>query len=111
MQEANTSSTSSSSSSSSPVKFAVVQLTSQADKKSNAQIVESIISKAAESGAKMVFLPECAMFLGDSSAATIRAAEHGTQGKTVRKLTGLARTHKVWISVAGVQQVSGSTLN
>lgn len=87
------------------VKFAVTQLTSKSDKKANGQLVESVISKASEAGALMVFLPECAMFLGESSAASIRAAEKGAEGRMMKKLAGMARRFKVWISVAGVQQV------
>lgn len=82
---------------------AVCQLNSTNDKDNNFKVASSIVSRAANVGAKMIFLPECFDFIGTNKQEVMDAAEP-LDGPTVTKYRDLARNLKVWLSLGGLHQ-------
>lgn len=82
---------------------AVCQLNSTNDKENNYKVASSIVSQAANVGAKMIFLPECFDFIGTNKQEVMDAAEP-LDGPTVSKYRDLARKLNVWLSLGGLHQ-------
>lgn len=82
---------------------AVCQLNSINDKDKNFDTAKSIITKATEMGAKMIFLPECFDFIGTTKKESIQASEP-LNGLTLSKYRELAKDLKVWLSLGGMHQ-------
>lgn len=82
---------------------AVCQLNCTDDKKKNYDEASSIVEQAASVGARMVFLPECFDFIGNSRQASMDAAEP-LNGPTLTKYRNLAKDLKIWLSLGGMHQ-------
>lgn len=85
------------------VPVAVCQLNCINDKEANYEAASSIVTEAAQAGAKMIFLPECFDFIGTTKQETIEAAEP-LDGPTISKYRELAKKSKVWLSLGGFHQ-------
>ena len=83
--------------------IAVCQLNCTNDKENNFKVASSIVTQAASVGAKMVFLPECFDYIGNSKQESIEAAE-SLDGPTLSKYRDLARSLKIWLSLGGMHQ-------
>ncbi|XP_048741838.2 nitrilase and fragile histidine triad fusion protein NitFhit-like [Ostrea edulis] len=83
----------------------VCQLTCTADKRQNFQTAKSLIERASSRGAKMIFLPEAADYIGESKSQSIELAET-LEGETISKYRELAQRESVWLSVGGFHQKS-----
>ncbi|VDK41576.1 unnamed protein product [Taenia asiatica] len=83
--------------------FAVVQLASTNEKVKNLDKVVHLVTEAAEKGAKMVFLPESADFIGTSREETLALAEdlNGTFFATISKL---AKQLNIWVSIGSMHR-------
>ncbi|KAL5102937.1 Nitrilase and fragile histidine triad fusion protein NitFhit [Taenia crassiceps] len=83
--------------------FAVVQLGSTNEKGKNLDKVVYLVTEAAEKGAKMVFLPESADFIGTSREETLSLAEdlNGTFFTTISKL---AKQFNIWVSIGSMHR-------
>lgn len=78
-------------------KVALIQICSNSDKAANINKIEIFIHDAVLAGAKLVCLPEACLFVGESSADTIRNAEHD-ESDCIIALCGFARKYQVWLS-------------
>ncbi|XP_062585661.1 nitrilase and fragile histidine triad fusion protein NitFhit-like [Saccostrea cucullata] len=83
----------------------VCQLTCTADKKQNFQMAESLIKRASSRGAKMIFLPEAADYIGETKSQSIELAET-LEGETISRYRDLAREESIWLSLGGFHQRS-----
>lgn len=81
----------------------VCQLTCTVDKDKNFQISRSLIEKAKNKGAKVIFLPEAVDYIGESKQQSIDMAED-LNDITISKYQDLAKQLGVWISVGGFHQ-------
>ena len=94
------------------LRVAAVQLESlPADKEANFQKIEAFTKKAAAEGARLVCFPECCItgywFIRKLTLAQLAAlAEPIPAGPSTRRLSGLAREHKVTIG-AGLVEAAG----
>ncbi|KAH9278130.1 Nitrilase and fragile histidine triad fusion protein NitFhit [Echinococcus granulosus] len=87
--------------------FAVAQLASTNEKTRNLDKVVHLVAEAAEKGAKMVFLPECADFIATSREEALALAEDldGTFFTTISKL---AKQLNIWVSIGSMHRTSNS---
>lgn len=87
---------------------AVLQLCSVADKSHNLSRIEALITKALADDplVSLVCLPECAMFMGESSTATSLASEDVASGPSVAALCAVAKDKRIWISLGGFPERS-----
>ena len=89
------------------IRLAVGQMTSTGDTDANLAACSRLASQAAAAGACMLSLPECCTFLGDRDTDALAVAERLPQGgRVLAHLQGLARTHKLWLSLGGVPEAS-----
>lgn len=80
---------------------AVCQVTSTSDKAANFETCSTLIQKAQERGAKVVFLPEAVDFIAEKKAQAYELAEP-LDGPIVTKYKELARKLGVWLSLGSV---------
>ncbi|XP_030385271.1 nitrilase and fragile histidine triad fusion protein NitFhit [Scaptodrosophila lebanonensis] len=85
---------------------AVGQMRATSDKSQNMQQVKELVSRARAQEAKMLFLPECCDYVGESRPQTLELAEPLT-GPTMSKYRELARSNKLWLSLGGVHELTG----
>ena len=76
---------------------AAIQMTSTSDLKSNLSVVERLLQKAYEVGAKLVVLPEMFPFQSPESLEKITLAEELGSGKIQSFLSEQAKKHQLWI--------------
>nr|XP_022299458.1 nitrilase homolog 1-like [Crassostrea virginica] len=81
----------------------VCQLTSTADKKQNFLMAKTLIERASNRGAKMVFLPEAADYIAETKAQSIEFAET-LEGETICGYRDLAKQEGIWLSLGGFHQ-------
>ncbi|KAM7533805.1 hypothetical protein Aperf_G00000114262 [Anoplocephala perfoliata] len=83
--------------------FAVIQLASSNNKSENLAKIVDLTTEAANKGAKMVFLPEAADFIGSSKEEIIQLAEHlnGNFFTSVRKLS---KDLNIWLSIGSMHR-------
>lgn len=77
---------------------AVCQLMCNSDKAKNFCESKALITKAANLGAKVVFLPEASDYLSENSQRAVDLAEPA-DGPTVKSYRGLAVSLGVWLSI------------
>src|SRR6059058_4527941 len=82
------------------IRVACVQMTSRADKAANLESAETLVARAASTGADLVVLPEKWNAIGDANVLHA-AAEPIDGGESVEAMARWARTH-------GVALVGGS---
>jgi len=75
------------------LRIAAVQMTSGADKAANLAQAETLIARAAESGAQLVALPELWTYLGPTEGAIPNAEP--IPGPTTERLAALARRYQI----------------
>jgi predicted amidohydrolase len=83
---------------------AVAQMTSVADHSTNLRVVAGLAAEAKARGAVMLFLPENFAFFGDEKVSGVDVAEP-LNGPVIQRYCDLARTHSMWLSGAGFQEV------
>jgi len=100
VQAVQNSNTASATTASSTPMLAVVQMCSSNNKQSNLDKMRAFATQAAGQGADMVCFPECCVYMGASTADTVKNAE-ALDGPSMRAICLLAQELKVWISVGG----------
>ncbi|MFH4981414.1 hypothetical protein AB6A40_008123 [Gnathostoma spinigerum] len=83
--------------------IAVAQLTSKNDLKQNFDIANSMIRRAADRGAKMIFLPECFDYIGRNKIENISMAM-SENGDFIGSFRNAAIENNIWISLGGFHQ-------
>ncbi|XP_071816789.1 deaminated glutathione amidase-like [Apostichopus japonicus] len=78
--------------------IAVCQLACRSDKDKNREDCKQLVTKAAKSGAKMVFLPEGTDYLADTIEESMKLVEP-MDGPTVKYYQELASSLGVWLSI------------
>jgi len=81
-------------------RIAVCQLTCNHDKEENFNTCNKLILSAKESGAKMVFLPECFDYVESSKELTAEKAEP-IDGPLITRYRQVASENKIWLSLGG----------
>lgn len=84
-------------------KLAVLQLTSTSNKSENFDIARKLIEQAAQSGCKMIFLPECFDFICRGKENTFEQGEP-LNGPIVTRYQSLANEHRIWLSLGGLHE-------
>lgn len=82
---------------------AVCQLNCTNDKEANYAAANDLVRRATSVGAKMIFLPECFDFIGNSKQESIEAAE-SLEGPTLSRYRELAKNLKIWLSLGGMHR-------
>ncbi|KAG2423634.1 hypothetical protein HXX76_015151 [Chlamydomonas incerta] len=86
------------------VRVAVGQMTACGDQAVNLEVCGRLAQDAAAAGCAALFLPECFAFIGDSPAQSLAAAQP-LGGPLMAAYRQLARTHGLWLSLGGFQEV------
>ncbi|GIL63720.1 hypothetical protein Vafri_17747 [Volvox africanus] len=86
-----------------PVRIAVGQMTSNGDQEANLATCARLAKDAAEAGCRMLFLPECFSFIGESQAESV-AASQPLNGPLMEQYRQLARSLGLWLSLGGFQE-------
>ena len=92
--------------------IAAGQMTSTENVAHNLQVCHELAASAADSGAKLLALPECFGFLGLRERDKFDHAEslHArAPGPIVHALTTMARTHNLWIVAGGLPEQASPT--
>ena len=79
-------------------KVATIQMNSSNQKGENIKNARELVTKAANSGAKLIVLPENFSFMGDSATDKLSVAEALNKGESIDFLKSSARHHKVWLA-------------
>lgn len=82
---------------------AVCQMNATNDRDKNVTICYDLISQAAKSGARMVFLPECFDYVGSNRDESVKMAET-LDGPTIERFKNIALKHQVWLSLGGFHE-------
>ena len=85
--------------------LAAVQMVSTVDLEANLRAAERLVGEAAARGAGLVVLPEAFACADPARTLALGAAERTPEGPLRRFLSGLARTHGIWL-VGGTIPVS-----
>ncbi|VDN56412.1 unnamed protein product [Dracunculus medinensis] len=80
--------------------IAVCQLTSTHDVEQNFRIISTMIERAKQRNAQMVFLPECFDYVGRTREENISLAVD-EEGEYIGRYRQLAKTSGLWISLGG----------
>lgn len=78
-------------------KVAAIQMTSSADVEANLKQAESLITKACDSGAQLIVLPEVFAKIGQSPKETIEIKEKFGQGPVQTFLSEQAKKNRIWL--------------
>ncbi|ELU15893.1 hypothetical protein CAPTEDRAFT_196003 [Capitella teleta] len=78
-------------------------MTSTPDKEHNFHVAKNLIQQAKDCHAKMVFLPECFDYVGESRAQTLSQAE-SLDGELMSRYGQLARDCDLWLSLGGFHE-------
>ena len=84
------------------VQVAVLQYCAGPDQASTLPIVHRLITEAAENGAKLICLPECANFLAKDRMALRELAEDEASSQSLSCLQELAKTYQIHISAGSL---------
>lgn len=79
-------------------KVAAIQMNSSNKKGENIKNARELLSKAVNSGATLIVLPENFSFMGDSETDKLSVAEALNKGASIDFLKCSARNHKVWVA-------------
>ncbi|CAH1784393.1 unnamed protein product [Owenia fusiformis] len=82
---------------------AVCQMNCKPNKDENIKTGKSLIEKAKVRGAKMVFLPECFDYVGESREQSISMAEN-LDGPVITQYKNIAKSLNVWLSLGGFHE-------
>lgn len=78
-------------------KVAAVQMTSSDNVDENLEIIASFAKVAKQSGAKLLVLPENAVYMGKNEAEKFEIAEQDGQGPIQDFMAALAKEHQLWL--------------
>ncbi|VDO05235.1 unnamed protein product [Rodentolepis nana] len=87
--------------------IAVIQLTSTNNKSENLSIATNLITEAASNGAKMVFIPESADFIGASCEEAMLLAED-LNGNFFTNISKLVKDLNIWLSIGSMHRKPNS---
>ncbi len=79
-------------------KVAVIQMNSLNNKRENIKKAEDLLSRAVNSGAKFILLPENFSFIGDNEKDKLSIAETLNKGESINFLRHASKKHKVWVA-------------
>ncbi|KAG2491073.1 hypothetical protein HYH03_010518 [Edaphochlamys debaryana] len=85
------------------VLVAVGQMTAGGDQGANLATCTRLAQEAALAGCRMLFLPECFSFIGESQAESLAAAQP-LDGPLMGRYRELARSTGLWLSLGGFQE-------
>lgn len=83
--------------------IAVGQMTSSTDIEANFSVCQLLVQEAKERGARLLSLPECFAFLGESDTDLLGFMRH-LDDELVLRYRHLARDHQLWLSLGGLQE-------
>lgn len=91
------------------VSIAAIQMCSTSDKERNFATGErliraSISGSLTQSPVKLVCLPECFFFIGESPEQSLNAAENIEDSSVIKRYSELAKELNVWLSLGGFQE-------
>lgn len=96
------------------VTIAAIQMCSTSSKEKNLEMGERLIREAVANcppgspAIKLICLPECFFFIGESMQQSMEAAETISESAILRRYCELARELRVWLSLGGFQEKSSS---
>lgn len=89
----------------SDLRVAAVQMISGADVAANMHMIAAQVAKAAGEGARLVVLPECSTFLGQSERDKLAIAEAiDGDGPVMTQLRALAQRHGIYLVTGGIPE-------
>ena len=80
--------------------LAVAQMTSTNDIEKNLATVGDLVARAVARGARVLSLPECFAFVGESDGEVLRVMEP-LSGPLLTRYRALAHEHRLWLSLGG----------
>ncbi|MFE4230033.1 carbon-nitrogen hydrolase family protein [Arthrobacter sp. NPDC056886] len=91
------------------LRIAAAQFAASPDKNDNRAIIASLVAQAAAEGARLVVLPENAMYSHPDSSTDLYPISESMEGEFASFVTETARTHKIWIVVGMTERIVGSS--
>ena len=85
------------------VTIAAVQMTSSSDKESNKSQATSLILRAKELGAKVIYLPECLDYVSEIKSKAVEESET-LDGELITYYKCLAKENGLWLSLGGFHE-------
>jgi len=92
-------------------KAAVLQYTARGSQEETLPIAEALITAAAEAGAKIICLPECANFLAADKASLKAKAEDEANSPSLALFTRLAKKHQIILSAGSLMMAGDQKKN
>lgn len=86
-------------------KVGLIQLNAQADFESNLEKITSMVDEAAQNGAKLISLPEN---MNQITAVREDFVIEEIPGKTINKMSELAKKHKAWIHCGSIKEYNSN---
>lgn len=86
------------------VRISVGQMSVTNNVDENISHCERLASEASSCGSSMLFLPECAVFMGQKYTESVAMAEP-LDGPLMGRLKALSKANNLWLSVGGFQEV------
>ena len=87
-------------------KAAVLQYTARGTQEETLPIIEALIEAAADAGAEIICLPECANFLAANKHSLKKLAETEANSRSLALLTSLARRYQVIVSAGSLMMAA-----
>ena len=88
------------------IKAAVLQYTARGTQEETLPIVEALIGAAADAGAEIICLPECANFLAANKLSLKNLAEEEAYSRSLVLLKSLARRYRVIVSAGSLMMAA-----
>jgi predicted amidohydrolase len=92
-------------------KAAVLQYTARGSQEETLPIAEALITAAAQAGAKIICLPECANFLAADKASLKAKAEDEANSPSLALFTRLAKKHQIILSAGSLMMAGDQKKN
>lgn len=90
-------------------KVAGIQICSVQNHQENISRIKALIGKAADSGAKLIVLPEDCISIPAFFKDKIHVAKKVSNNSIIEKISNIAKSCGVWVIVGGVPIIQGST--
>jgi predicted amidohydrolase len=88
------------------IKAAVLQYTARGTQEETLPIIEALIVAAADAGAEIICLPECANFLAANKPSLKKLAETEANSRSLALLTSLARRYQIILSAGSLMMAA-----
>ena len=88
------------------IKAAVLQYTARGTQEETLPIIEALIEAAADAGAEIICLPECANFLAANKTSLKKLAETEANSHSLALLTSLARRYQIILSAGSLMMAT-----